>query len=259
MGSRPMDYFSKTIEKGFRILSLFDEDHPLWSQKNISDTVRINSTSTYRLINTFTELGYLAKDPGTKLISVGPMAVAMAHRLLRGNDLRQSIALLVDKIHKKSNLGIDVATYVADTIVVIYRREAENTLSFYKPIKSDELYCTALGKAVLANLSDTDQKEAIKRQALKIRTENTIKSKSELLAELRTVKEKGYSVNNEEYIRGLIAIGAPIFTPGTRRVLGAVSFDSTTVVHPAMSEFVATYAPVIRELGRRISETMPIP
>ena len=38
-----------------------------------------------------------------------------------------------------------------------------------------------------------------------------------------------YSVNNEEYIRGLISIGAPIFNPVTGRVMGGVSFDSTTV------------------------------
>ena len=62
MADRSLDYFSKTLEKGMRILDLFDEDHSRWSQKNIAEAMQLNTTSTCRLINTFVEMRYLVKD-----------------------------------------------------------------------------------------------------------------------------------------------------------------------------------------------------
>ena len=42
-------YFSKTLEKGMKILSLFDQDRTTCTQAEIAKLTNINMTSTYRL------------------------------------------------------------------------------------------------------------------------------------------------------------------------------------------------------------------
>ena len=65
--SGPSDpYFSKTIEKGLVILSLFDRNHPHISLVEISRKLGINKTSTYRFVNTLVQLNYIKKSPETK-------------------------------------------------------------------------------------------------------------------------------------------------------------------------------------------------
>ena len=61
-------YFSKSLEKGLSILSLFDREHPVLTQSEIARRLDMNMTSTYRYINTLAELGYLEKDTKTKEI-----------------------------------------------------------------------------------------------------------------------------------------------------------------------------------------------
>ena len=50
-------YFSKTIEKGLWILSLFDRDHSKRSLSEISQITGINKTSVYRFVNTLIDYG----------------------------------------------------------------------------------------------------------------------------------------------------------------------------------------------------------
>lgn len=256
MAGRPLDYFSKTLEKGMKILDLFDEDHSHWSQKGIADVMRLNTTSTFRLINTFVEMGYLVKDEKSKQISLGPMSVALGHRLLRAYDLRRIIAPIVEEISRKHNLSIDVAIFVQNAMVLVCRCELQNTLTFHQPVSAQELYCTAMGKAFLAHLPELDLNQVVDRQSFQPRTSSTITDRPLLLANLAEVRANGYSVNNEEYIRGLISIGAPIFNPVTGRVMGGVSFDSTTV-ETSLTSLVETHIDTLKGLATRISAMIP--
>ena len=247
------DYFSKTIEKGMRILEVFDQTHPELSLKEISKTIGINLTSTYRFVNTFEKLGYLRKDSRKKLLKLGPKAIALGHRFLVGFDLSQIIKPRLDEIHEKYNITMDASLFHEDTSVIIYRREAKNTLTFHQPPITKSLHCTALGKAVLAFLPHDLKKQILSRHPLERMTKNTLVKKAELMADLEKTRKRGYSLNNEEYINGLIAIGAPLFNLHTNRVMGAICFDSTTI-QQSMNAFEKRYAMEVIETAKDITE-----
>ncbi len=90
-------YFSTSLEKGLRILSLFNQDRISCTQSDISKLTGINMTSTYRFVNTFVELGYLQKHPETKRLKLGSKAISLGHGLLRGFDFLQMIKPIVDE------------------------------------------------------------------------------------------------------------------------------------------------------------------
>ncbi len=256
MEKRPMDYFAKTLEKGMRILNLFDYGHSVWSLTAIAGKMGMNLTSTYRLANTFIELGYLNKDPKTKLLRLGPMAVAMGHQILRGFDLNRMIEPIVDEIHHKYNVSIEVSLLQSNLMVQIYSIEEIATLTYNQEAVSVFLYCTASGKAVLANLPKEELGKLVSRQSFEIKTDQTISDKEGLYIDLDLVRKRGYAINNEEYIRGLIAIAAPILNLNTQRAMGSVTFTSTTLKH-SMAEFEAKYSAVLCALAQRLSGMIP--
>ncbi|WP_020675059.1 IclR family transcriptional regulator [Geopsychrobacter electrodiphilus] len=256
MADRSLDYFSTTLEKGMRILNLFDEEHSHWSQKHIAEALELNTTSTYRFINTFVEMGYLVKDEKSRQVRLGPMSIALGHRLLRAYDLRRIITPLIEETSRKYNLSIDVAIFVQNAMVMVCRCELPNTLTFHQPVSAQELYCTAIGKVFLAHLPAPDFEQALERQSFLVRTQNTISDRSQLLAHLAEVRVNGYAVNNEEYIRGLLSIGAPIFNPATGRVVGGISFDSTTV-ETSLPCLVDSYIHILTTLAARVTAMMP--
>jgi DNA-binding IclR family transcriptional regulator len=72
------------------------------------------------------------------------------------------------------------------------------------------LYCTSVGKAILAFLPSEEQTTILDSTTFEKFTENTIIDKMYLLDELRTIAQRGYAVDNMEHEEGLRCVGAPI-------------------------------------------------
>jgi IclR family pca regulon transcriptional regulator len=257
MSKNPKTYFSTTIEKGLKILSLFNQDRNKSSLAQISRLTGINKTSTYRFVNTFIELGYLRKNPDTKMISLGPTAIALGHGLLRGFDLLEVIKPIVDQAVKAFKTTVDVALLDGDVLMIIYRREMGNTLTFRLPTVTRSLHCSAIGKSVLAFLPEHKLAEMIKPASLVRKTPNSIVNTQKLKAELGRIREQGYALNKEEYIVGLIAIAAPLINVSTQAVVGAVSFDFSTP-QISIDEVEKRYSESIIDVANEISQVLPL-
>jgi DNA-binding IclR family transcriptional regulator len=250
-------YFSKSLEKGLKILSLFNRDTPVLTQSQIAKTLDLNMTSTYRYINTLVELGYLEKDAKTKEIRPSILCLLFCANLMRATDHLRMIKAVVNRIHREKNISIDVAFAVDDTLVRIYYRGADETLTYSLPDFSKNcLHNTALGKAYLSSLPDGLIAEKIDTMALTAKTDKTIIDKKILFAELKKAKERQYAMAQEEYLPGLITISAPLFDPMTGKGVGAVCFDFSVLQHSA-EDVEATYGDMIRETARTLSELLP--
>ena len=250
-------YFSKSLEKGLKILALFNRETPALTQSEIAKTLDFNRTSAYRYINTLVELGYLEKDAKTKEIRPSNLCLLFCNNLMRATDHLRMIKEVVDRIHSENNISIDVAFVVDDTIVHIYHREAEETLTYRLPDYSKNcMHNTALGKAYLSSLSDDLIAEKIDTMILVAKSEKTIVDKEALAAELKKTKARQYAMSEEEYLLGLIAIGAPLYDPISEKGVGAVSFDFSVLQHSA-EEINAKYRDMIRETARSLSGLLP--
>ena len=250
-------YFSKSLEKGLKILTLFNRDTPVLTQSEIARAMCLNMTSVYRYINTLVELGYLQKDPKTKEIRPSTLCLLFCTNLMRATDHLRMIKEVVDRIHSKNNISIDVAFVVDDSIVHIYHREAEETLTYRLPDYSKNcLHNTALGKAYLSSLPDDMIAEKIDTMMLVAKSEKTIVDKDALVAELQKTKVRQYAMSEEEYLPGLCAIGAPLYDPISGKGIGAVSFDFSVPQNRA-EEIKAKYGGLIRETAKTISELLP--
>jgi len=90
-----------------------------------------------------------------------------------------------------------------------------------------DLHSSAYGKAILAYLPRSQVEAAINDHGLPARTENTITTGEGLFEELERIREREFSLNDQEEIRGMRAVGAPIRdTDGS--VLGAISVSKPT-------------------------------
>jgi IclR family pca regulon transcriptional regulator len=256
VGRREGPYFSKIIEKGLRILGLFTPETTSLSLTDIARRTRINPTSTFRFVETLVQLGYLRKDARTKLIKLGPMALAFSYNTIKSFDILQIVKPAVDKAFDRLNVSIDTAVTEHGRLVLLYRREVKDTLTFTLPLVSSDLQCSALGKAYLAALPDKELRSLLDGMTFRRRTPQSLTSRAAVLADLRRTRARGYSINNEEYILGLISIGAPLINK-VGDVLGVVSLDSTTVQH-TIDEAEKLFAPAVVALAKEIRSLLPL-
>ena len=250
-------YFSKSLEKGLKILALFNRETSALTQSEIARKLGLNMTSTYRYINTLVELGYLEKDTRSKVIRPAILCLPFCNNLVSATDHMHLIKGVIDRVHREHNISIEAAFVISNTIVRIYHRSAKETLTYHLPDSSSNcLHNTALGKAYLFSLEPDELKEKIKALELTPKTQHTITTKADLLAELDNARLKGYTRNIEEYLPGLIAIAAPLVDPRTGKAIGAVSFDFS-LLQINIEDMEKKYAGLICEVAKVLSDIVP--
>jgi len=251
-------YFSKSLEKGLKILSLFNRETPSLTQSEVAKVLSLNMTSTYRYINTLVELGFLEKDVKTKAIRPSVQCLVFCTNLMRATDHRRLIKGIIDPIHKEHNISIEVAFIVDDILVRFYNKEAAETLTYRLPDSSRNcLHNTALGKAYLAALPEDLMRTKIDGMTFTPKTEKTIRGKAELIPELLAARTRGYAMSVEEFLPGLLAIGAPLVDPHSGQGVGAVSFDFSVVQNTA-EDIQDKYAAMVVATAAALSELLPL-
>ena len=253
MANDSNQYFSKTIEKGLAILCLFDRDHTRQSLAELSQHTGFNKTSTFRYVNTLLKLGYLKKGENNKLFKLGPKSLLMGNNFIQGFDLLHAVKPLIDKTFMEHKITIDSALLDDLTLISLYRRESPNIIHFRLPLVMEQLHARAMGKAVLAYFSEPDLSRFLDRIPMKKLTPKTLDTKKSLLADLEVTRNRGYSVNNEEYATGLICLGVPLMNYQSDTVVGAISLDFP-ISEQSLDSIERNYTGILTKLASEISE-----
>lgn len=96
--------------------------------------------------------------------------------------------------------------------VIIGRVDGPGTVRFQSKLAHRELpHCSAIGKALLANLDETTVRSIAVRTGLPARTPTTITDIARLLRDLDAVRSRRFSVDDEEDSEGVICLGAPVY------------------------------------------------
>lgn len=130
----------------------------------------------------------------------------------------------VDKLARETgevaNLGIEEN----GLRVLLYKSEEADAIHDNAPIgEHTNMHWTALGKAMLAHYPPERVDGIIEAHGLPRANEHTITSREELFDELETIRERGYSVEDQDRRRGVLTIAVPIADQSTNEVISAVS------------------------------------
>jgi len=248
---------SETLDKGLRILNLYCGDKSAYSLGEISRLLAINKTSVFRFVNTLCEHGYLQKDNKGRAYSLGIRTIPLAHSFLQKADIVRNIKPYVDEIHKLHDLHIDVGLIQNHYIYLVYRRESKDTLAFLHFTAAGDLYNLATGKAAMAFMEEEQLAGFQEHPELQAQPDRSPIDPQSLQQELQTIRTRGYSLNKETFLPGLIAIGAPVFNLHSGKVVGGVSFDSSTARF-TMDAFEQQYATLLVELAKKISAAISV-
>lgn len=246
---------SKSLDQALELLQVITDADSSLRLTDIANRLGTNMTTATRFINSFVKWGYLDRDVQSKQVTLGPRAANLGYAFSVKSRLMRQIKPWVDEAYIRHGLHSDVVLLNGENLLLIYRHEAPDTFVFQHFTTENGFYYLATGKALLAFMPETQQGAILGRLQLLPKSQNTITDKGKLLEELEISKNRGYAVNNEESITGLVAIGAPIFNMDNMKVIGAVSFDASTE-KISMEDLEQNYAKSIIELAKKLSVSM---
>jgi DNA-binding IclR family transcriptional regulator len=116
-----------------------------------------------------------------------------------------------------------------DQVTILDIVEARGDLNITAPVGSTiPLFAGAAGKVFLASMPDEQAEKIVRTKGLPRFTDNSIVDMDMYFSELRQVKEKGYAVDDEEYIMGVRAVASPLIGLGQlRSAIWAVGFKAS--------------------------------
>ncbi|GAA0742268.1 IclR family transcriptional regulator [Clostridium oceanicum] len=171
----------------------------------------------------------------------------------RNFDLKEIIHPFLEKLAKKYNETVHMAMEENEQVLYVDRVKSSHAVRLASNIGGyDSLYCSAIGKLILAYKSQCQIDDYINKTDFKKRAPNTITEALKLKAELENIKSKGLSIDNEELEQGLICVAAPIFT--NSKFTAAISISGPT--NRIDKEMFSNMTEDINKIGKNISELL---
>jgi DNA-binding IclR family transcriptional regulator len=182
----------------------------------------------YRLIQTLTKLGMLRYDVDRQTYAPGLHLVRLAHAAWRQSSLAPIARPFVEALSQSVGHTIHLAQMDGGHVLYVDKRNAAEPIEMFSQAgKVSPGYCTGVGKAILAFLSDEARETALAQQAYFAHTAHTHTSASALAAELDDIRRSGIAFDREEHEPGIICVAAPILSQ-TGRSIGGLSITTST-------------------------------
>ncbi len=222
--------FIQSLEKGLLVLKAFSATRPELSVSDIAEACRMSMATVHRYLFTLKALGYLAQDAQSRRYRLTPKILGIGFGLLGTMDIKNRLLPHMLETTKAHDVTTQCAILDETDIVILDRVRSREVVNLDIGVGSRlPVYCTAMGKAVLAFLKKADQTRIIGKIKFERHTPFTTGSARELKLELGRIRKAGYGLSDQELTEGLRSVAAPVFREG--RAEGA--FGISYAVHRA--------------------------
>lgn len=200
------------VDKCFGILDLLAESGKPMGITEISKALNYNKSTVFNTVYTLRDLGILEAGPDTKFW-FGTNLYLLGRAAGRGSDLIRTVHPFLDKINRKTKLsaflGIrsDLRAVIVDKVDDAFDIKISSEVGMRLP-----LLAGAGGKALLAQLPDSEIDRILAENELRKFTPQTLVEKSAYREAVMKVREEGIAFDREEYIEGIMAFAVPLKT-----------------------------------------------
>jgi DNA-binding IclR family transcriptional regulator len=201
----------QVIARAAEILrALIDQPEGL-SLAQISRKVGLARSTVHRIVTALEAERFVIPSSAGGHIRLGPGLVPLAASVRI--ELRQEAHPYLEQLSREVNETVDLAILNVDKVLFIDQIAAPQRLQAVSAVGIEfPLYCTANGKAILAELPP-GQVERLLPQELEPLTPHTITSRQQLMEELERVRLTRVAYDREEHTLGICAVGATIRDP----------------------------------------------
>ncbi|HOX32876.1 MAG TPA: IclR family transcriptional regulator [Spirochaetales bacterium] len=212
----------RSVLRAFEILDSFQEGRSR-SISEISQDLGIPKSTVFDLLSTLVDLGVLSRERGSNDYQLGNKLIELGNKARGGSFLNRVAAPYLKALRDEYDETVFLTVRDGDQAFYVDCYESMRRLRTYSTMGDRApLYCTSVGKAILAFLPDDEIERYVGAVRLDRFTPNTIMDRELLREDLRRTRERGYSVDDMEHEDGVRCVGAPL-RDSEGRVVGAIS------------------------------------
>lgn len=244
----------KSVAKAFMIMEELDRAGEL-SIGDLSERLLMDKATVHRLINTVKAAGFVNQNPQTKKYSNSLKLLAMGNHVMGKLGVKEIARPYMEELSTKTGETVNLGSIVDNRIIYIDKLESSSTIKVDLSVGvTVPSFCSAMGKAILAYMPEPELTEALNSIKFVKYSQHSITDKGALIDELGKIRQKGFAMDDEEYIEGLICFGAPILD-FEGRPFAAISICCPKYRYDQERHF-ALYTGLVTDAGFNISAMM---
>ncbi|MDY0237077.1 MAG: IclR family transcriptional regulator [Gudongella sp.] len=244
----------QTVDRALNILELLSESNNGMGITEISDSVKLHKSTVHRLLGTLIYKGFVLQDMATNKYKISLKLYELGMRKIDKSQISNVSKSYTKALMEKLNEVVHLVIRDKNDIVYIDKVEANNTIRMASNIgKRSPLYCTAVGKVMLAFMPNEEVQKIWENTKIEKLTDKTIIDFNEFKRELIKIKSIGYAIDDEENEIGIRCIGAPVFNRN-REIEGAISISGPS--NRVLREDVEKYAKEVKKYAYLISKEL---
>jgi DNA-binding IclR family transcriptional regulator len=244
------NYDIAALQRGLRLLHLFSESPRGLTAKQVAALSRLPVSTVHRFLANLVTAGFLNRDAeGTHCLGIACFSIgqAAAGQL----DIRRLSLPYLRELNQQTRETIHLTVRHGLSAVYVEKLDSPEPLRIHSRIgASVPLYCTAVGKVLLAYLPAEEQERVLPQLDLKRKTPNSVGNLQELKTELSRVRKNRYASDLEEHELHIRCVAAPIWDH-TGSVQSSLSITAPAIRMPVTR--LRQLAPLIQAAGIKIS------
>jgi len=224
--------------------------------RRLSDVARLTDlpvSTVHRILHQLVQIGW-AREDGDRGYLLGARLLWLVSRASDDRVLTRVAGPVLEQLRDRTRHAVHLATRQGDEAVYIDKLEGWRPYYMRSRVGlSVPLHCTAIGKALLAQLSSAAVTGIAERTGLRQRTPHTIDSLPRLLEQLTVVRDRGFAVDDEENETEIRCIGAAVLDH-RELPIGGVSISS--LAYEFDEDSVQRNAPLVVGAAQAISQLL---
>lgn len=240
--------------KIFKIIETLSKTGPI-GLVELSNMLGLHKSTAFRLLNSLIYMGYVTQEDETSKYKLSFKILEVAGRLLDKLDIVSIVHPYIMKLAEQCGETVHLVQRSGIDTVYIDKVESEaNSIRMVSKIGTTiPMYCSAVGKSILATLPREEVENIWNSTSIYMRTPSTITNLNTLYETLDLVRTQGYALDNEENEEGVRCIAACILD---NRGMAENAFSISAPVTRMTDERIAVFSKFVLEMKVRISKEL---
>jgi DNA-binding IclR family transcriptional regulator len=217
-------YSVRVLEKAIKIFDIFVYGDESYTLAEIRKKTELPKTTIFRILKTFEGAGFFKYDVSQEKYSLGLRFLELGGLVYSSLSVRKTAAPYMDALSNSLKATILLGVMKDDQLLYIDKREMDSIIRVTSHIGLKRPpYFGMLGMTLLAHMDDNEIKRLLKLYPPTKITSRTVTDIRKIVKKLDEAKRKGYYMEQDEVVEGLLGIGVPIrdFSGNVVAALGA--------------------------------------
>lgn len=203
--------FNRTLARGMELLELLAKSAQGLELSQIARILNLPKSSAYNLLQTLVRLEYVVYSRENARYTLGLRMFEVGSSAVNRIDIGMLIRRYMNEINAQINETMHLGQLAGADVLYIDKIESTRSIRMSSHVGVRmPLYCTAMGKAILAELPDTELERLYPHEVLKPYAAHTVPTRTALRHQLERVRTTGYALECEENNDNVGCVGVAI-------------------------------------------------